>query len=66
MTRLLGNAADAIKCFSRPDAIKRHKNSARSRGSQGEACANGTIEEVEHVEGEVKSAKDGRHAKDME
>jgi hypothetical protein len=51
------------KMFSRPDAIKRHKNSARSRGGQGEACANGAIEEVELGDGEVKSAKDGRHAK---
>ncbi|KIM78826.1 hypothetical protein PILCRDRAFT_823933 [Piloderma croceum F 1598] len=51
------------KMFSRPDAIKRHKNSARSRGNQGEPCANGAIEEVELDEGVVKSAKDGRHAK---
>ena len=51
------------KMFSRPDAIKRHKNSARSRGGQGESCSNGAIKEVELDEGEVKSAKDGRHAK---
>jgi hypothetical protein len=51
------------KMFSRPDAIKRHKNSTRNRGGQEDACANGAIEEVELGEGEVRSAKDGRHAK---
>ena len=54
--------AGCDKMFSRPDAIKRHKNSAKSRGSQGEACANGAIQEVELDEGE-RFAKDGRHAK---
>jgi transposase-like protein len=51
------------RMFSRPDAIKRHKNSARSRGSLGHACANGAIEEVELDVEQAKTLKDGRHTK---
>jgi len=65
MTRLLEMQSDAIN-VSRPDAIKRHKNSAGVEGVKERLVRWHHLKEVEHVEGEVEVRERRSACKDME
>jgi hypothetical protein len=49
--------------FSRRDAIKRHKNSHRSRGGQGDLCTAAEVKEVDVEQEGDEIIKEGRRAR---